>query len=273
MNRPGRKLWRGSGEPRDVPLHSHRDLAESFGHDAGLYDRARPRYPVALVDHLLRGSVRTVLDVGCGTGLAGSLFSERGREIVGIEPDRRMAQLARRRGLEVEVSLFEEWDPGQRRFDLMISAQAWHWIDPTQGPQKAASALRDGGRAGIFWNVCSPPPAVREEIERSYAALAPDFFRYSVLLNQGENRVDTVADSLQEHGSFSRPEHLTWHWSRCYTTDEWLEHLITHSDHDALPGERRHPLFLAVIRAFERLGGSAEMHFETHLVLATRQPR
>jgi hypothetical protein len=35
-----------------------------------------------------------------------------------------MAALARGHGLDVELARFEAWDPGVRRFDLLISGQA-----------------------------------------------------------------------------------------------------------------------------------------------------
>ena len=57
--------------------HQAREIAESFGLDADRYDRARPRYPDALVDRIAAGAARSqhrpdvpdVLDVGCGTGI------------------------------------------------------------------------------------------------------------------------------------------------------------------------------------------------------------
>ena len=36
--------------PTGDAAHRHPEIAQSFGSDAGTYDRARPRYPAALVD-------------------------------------------------------------------------------------------------------------------------------------------------------------------------------------------------------------------------------
>ena len=145
------------GEPEDAAAHSAalyelRHLAESFGEDAALYDRARPSYPAALVDDLLATHPVAVLDVGCGTGKVSRLFVERGCEVLGIEVDPRMAAFARSAGLAVEVSRFEAWDPGGRTFDLLVSGQAWHWVEPRAGAQKASAAIRPGGRFAVFWN-------------------------------------------------------------------------------------------------------------------------
>src|SRR5207248_523841 len=83
--------------------------------------------------------------VGCGTGIASRPFQDRGCRVTGVEPDERMAAVARRHGLAVEVSRFEDWDPAGRRFDLVVSAQAWHWVDPARGAAQAERALRSGG--------------------------------------------------------------------------------------------------------------------------------
>src|SRR5580698_4750483 len=111
-------------------LFNNRRRAGSFGDNAEQYDRVRPGYPETLVDFLLADGARRVIDVGCGTGIASQLFMNRGCEVLGLEPDPRMAEVARRRGLVVELGTIEAFDAGSRVFDLLIAGQSWHWVDP-----------------------------------------------------------------------------------------------------------------------------------------------
>ena len=132
-------------------FHAERHRAESFGDVAEQYDRFRPSYPVALVDDLMALGASEVLDIGCGTGKAGQLLVQRGGSVLGVEIDAQMCGIARRHGLTVETAPFETWDPIGRRFDLIISGQAWHWVDPSIGVPKAATLLRPGGTIALFW--------------------------------------------------------------------------------------------------------------------------
>ena len=76
-------------------------MAESFGEDAERYDRTRPPYPGVLVDWIVAASPgRDVLDVGCGTGIAARQIQAAGAVVLGVEPDARMAEFARRTGIE-----------------------------------------------------------------------------------------------------------------------------------------------------------------------------
>src|SRR5690242_5876626 len=141
--------------------HQARAVAESFGSDAGRYDRTRPRYPAAVVDGIVeRAPGPAVLDVGCGTGIAARQFRDAGCQVLGVEVDPRMAEFARRTGIDVEVARFEEWDAAGRAFDAVVAGQTWHWIDPVAGPVAAARALRPGGLLAVFWNAMEPPPQV-----------------------------------------------------------------------------------------------------------------
>jgi SAM-dependent methyltransferase len=252
------------------PLFEERDRAESFGAVAEQYDRVRPSYPSALVDGLLEPGVESVLDVGCGTGIAGALFLERGCTVLGVEVDARMAELARGKGLDVEVARFEEWRPDGRLFDLVISAQAWHWIDPRRGAVQAAHALRPGGRIGLFWNFADFPPGVREVVMPIYDRLEPGLEGYSALVGNRDDRAETTLAGIAGSGEFGEAQRRTFPWSKTYDTASWLEQLETHSDHRSLAPERRERLLSAVGEAIDTLGGSFEMPYETILISAVR---
>src|SRR6202453_3786163 len=143
--------------------HQYRQVAESFGVDPGLYDRARPSYPHALVARIVAASPGLAgLAVACGTGIAARQFRAAGCRVLGVEPDARMADFARRTGIEVEVATFEAWDSAGRTFDAVVAGTAWHWVDPVAGAAKAAQVLRPGGRLAPFHHVFQAPPEVME---------------------------------------------------------------------------------------------------------------
>jgi len=249
-------------------LHLDRARAQSFGAEAERYDRMRPRYPAALVDHLLAGGPARVLDVGCGTGIAGLAFRARGAQVLGVEPDERMARVARGHGLEVEVARFESWRPRGRRFELVISGQAWHWIDPLAGAARAAEALAPGGRVGAFWNFGRPQSQLREQIAAVYARLEPGLEGYSVLLGARDERLAITREALAASGRFLPVQQRAWEWTRRYTTREWLEQLLTHSDHHALAPARRAALVGALGEVVDAAGGTLELAYSTELVTA-----
>lgn len=173
---PARPRWQTS-----LVLHEDRQRATSFGSDPELYHRVRPSYPSAMVDYLVQENPREVLDVGCGTGITSGLFADRGCQVVGVEIDERMAAFARSLGFEAQISGFEGWRPAGRSFDLVVSGQAWHWVDPTPGTEKAAEVLRSGGRIGLFWNrAChddAEPPGVTSTAYDRVAIGVPRSFR------------------------------------------------------------------------------------------------
>jgi SAM-dependent methyltransferase len=254
-------------------LHEDRRRAGAFGEDPDRYDRARPTYPPEIVDALMAGSPQRVLDIGCGTGKAGRLLVERGCTVLGVEPDPRMAAVARGHGLEVEVAALEEWDPAGRRFDLAVAAQAWHWIRPERGAEVVAGALRPGGRLGLVWNLGSHDPETQAAFDEVYGRLAPSLVECSAPLGKvaREHRDDPGGvDAVVATGRFEAPQVVTWEWEQPYARDQWLDVIQTHSSHRLLSDAQRAVLVEGLGQAIDRLGGGLRLFYRTVLYILRR---
>ena len=254
--------------------HRHRQVAESFGADAERYDRARPGYPGALVERIVAASPGPdVVDVGCGTGIAARQFRVAGCRVLGVDPDARMASLARQTGVEVEVATFEAWDHAGRAFDAVIAAQAWHWVDPVAGAVKAAQALRPGGRLAVFWNVFQPPPGLVEAFAGVYRRVQPGlpFNPWAWAAPDGYQAMcAAAAGGIRQAGAFGEPEQWRFDWARRYARGQWLELVPTAGGHSQIPPAKLAELLAGIGAAIDAVGGSFTMHYVTVAVTAAR---
>ncbi len=251
-------------------------MAESFGTNARRYDQARPGYPDALVARIVAGSPgRDVLDVGCGTGIAARQFKAAGCVVLGVEPDARMADFARSRGVRVEVATLEAWQPAGRTFDAVVAAQSWHWVDPVTGAEKAARVLRPDGRLAIFGHVFEPPAEVAEPFAAAYRRVAPD----SPLRGQPARRpleiyqagYAMIADRIRETERFDDPEQWRFDWEQSYTRDQWLALLPTTGGLTQLRSDQLAEILAAVGDAIDSLGGYFTMRYTTLATTALRR--
>jgi SAM-dependent methyltransferase len=262
------------------PAHEQRNVAESFGSDAGRYDRARPSYPAALVERIVATSpgagAPSVLDVGCGTGISARLFQTAGCQVLGIDPDPRMAELARNQGSDVEIAKFEQWEPDGRAFDAVIAAQSWHWVDPVAGAAKAAAVLRPGGRLAVFWNAFQPPSDLRAAFGAVYRRAVPDSpmggFWSRPAVDAYLVGCDRAADAIRQAGGFGEPETWRFDWSRPYTKDEWLDVVPTFGGHSLLPPRVQAELLARMGAAVDAAGGAFSMDYATVAATAAREP-
>ncbi len=258
----------------DREAHQAREVAESFGSDPERYDRTRPAYPDAMIERIVASSPgRDVLDVGCGTGIVARQFQAAGCALLGVEVDARMAEFARRTGIEVEVSKFEDWDPAGRTFDVVVSGQTWHWIHPVAGAASAARVLRPGGRLAVFWNVHVPPAELVEAWNAVYRRVVPDslFARGTMPGLEAYSRFFTMAaDGIRAVGAFGESEQWRFDWEEVYTRVQWLDQVPTAGGHSRFPPATLEALLDGIGAAIDQTGGSFTMRYATVAVTSER---
>jgi SAM-dependent methyltransferase len=155
-------------------------LRTTFDGAADIYGQVRPSYPEEIIEEiiLLSGLSREgrILEVGVGTGQITLPFAKRGYEITGLELGSALAEQARKNlaaypNVKVETTAFEEWR-SEEKFDLLLSAQAFHWIDTDVGVSKAAEVLKESGAIALVWNL-----DVSQETD-FYKAVIPLYEKY-----------------------------------------------------------------------------------------------
>ena len=256
-----------------------------FGETAELYERYRPAYPGPLVDDLVRlaslDGTQPVLEVGAGTGKATRMFAEREIPVTGVEPSPEMAVIARRAcqpygNVVIEESDFERWEPRGRRFPLLFSAQAWHWVEPTAGLSKALTCLSDDGLLSAFWNrVAWDGVAVREGLLDAYVSAAPDIATDGPMYpgNDMSVAIELESEWQDEIGAadgFTSAEMRTYSWELTWSASDYIGLLDTMSEVRVLPEAQRTALFTAVREIIQANAGALLVPLRTHLCLARR---
>lgn len=253
-------------------LYEDRARAESFGAKAERYDRLRPSYPPALIAWLTADGPGTAIDVGCGTGRVAQLLVDAGWQVQGVEPDERMASVARARGIPVAVAHFEDWRPTVASVDLVSSGQAWHWVEPEAGYGKAAEVLRPGGRFAAFWNLYRYDAPIAAAVAEVYGRHAPELLVDSVPLGTAVSFHDLEDHrSIDASGRFRDTGVRRFEHHREQRVTDWLDELTTHAMHS-----RVDPSLLATLMAelSQALGtltdGTLTVRYETSVVTGVR---
>jgi SAM-dependent methyltransferase len=261
------------------------DLSRVFNEVPDLYDRVRPGYPdelfADLVDITGLDEASAVLEVGCGTGQATRSLAALAGSVTAVEPGTAMVALARQRlaasdNVEIEASTFEQWDDRGRRFDLLVAASSWHWVDPSIGWRRAHDVLRPGGWMALLGNVVVRRPGEPEvyaetaDLHERFAPGDPDWGHPPL-----EDDVRTTGEGwglVRDPGDLFGPTVVRW-----YPTVNWFDGvgfadlLRTTSVYRKLDRDVREPLLDAIAeRIRTRMGDRAARRYLSVLRIGQR---
>jgi SAM-dependent methyltransferase len=261
------------------------DLGRVFNEVPQLYDRVRPGYPDELFADLATitgvNQRSSVLEVGCGTGQATRPLAALAGSVTAVEPGAAMATLARQRtatfgNVDVEESTFEDWDERGRRFDLLVAASAWHWVDPTLGWRRAHDVLHPAGWIALLGNIVVRRPEEPEvyaetaDLHQRFCPGNPDWGHPP--LADHVRTTDQGWGPVTDPGGLFSPPVVRWYPTvQWFTGDGFADLLRSTSPYRRLDPKIREPLLDAIAeRIRTRMNNRAARRYLSVLRIAQR---
>jgi SAM-dependent methyltransferase len=205
------------GDPERAKRRYQRGLFDSV---ARLYQATRPGYPAELVEFVAVtagiGAGSPVLEVGCGTGQLTEALVPLGFALTAIDLGASMVEVARERvpgdGVTFRAVAFEDLDADPGSFDLVISAAAFHWIDPEVRFRQAARLLRPG--AWLAVTGCS------EHYEEPLGSALDELWRARAADDGAWATRPADAGAISDSGLFEAPVRRTFTRRATYSAED-----------------------------------------------------
>jgi SAM-dependent methyltransferase len=167
------------------PIHEQASIG--FERAADAYERGRPEYPAAAVEHLIKtlniGRDTRIVELGAGTGKFTRRLVPTGAEILAVEPvdamRRKLSHLLP--GLNVVDGTAEAIPLPDASADAVVVAQAFHWFDGEKALAEIHRVLKPGRGLGLIWNVRDDSLAWISELTRIIEPYEGDVPRYKSL--------------------------------------------------------------------------------------------
>lgn len=236
--------------------------AQTFNANAAIYDDVRPGYPEQLYRDIqeyagITESTR-ILEIGAGSGIATHEMALRWNAgITAIEPGADLLTIARQRCRQFPIvqfiqSTFEEYEASEQ-FDLIVSATAFHWIDPAIKLTKPARLLKDNGVLAVFWtNYCRDDDSIFDEINAAYTQYHPALSGERDVRQAIRKKIQMRIDELRSIPLFRHALHKEYTFSFPLTTDGYLKLLKTYSMNAVCSPDEIEPFYQEIERILGR---------------------
>ncbi|WBW95076.1 class I SAM-dependent methyltransferase [Oceanirhabdus sp. W0125-5] len=253
-----------------------KEESKRFDHAAEYYDKFRPSYPKEIIDSIIKESNinehSQLLEIGAGSGKATELFVKRGLKIHCIEPGENLARIGEKRfkdtgRVSYDIKRFEEWEGEKESFDLIYSAQAFHWVPQPEGFESCSRLLKESGKLALLWNVYISNDTKLDselmELSDFYGGL---FALYSK--EEAEALMNNRGEKIRESNLFSNIKMIKSYWEKVYSLDEYIGFIKTSNGYLRLNVTDRIKVEEDVKRIIMNHGGTVVRPYITSLYLA-----
>ena len=289
---------RASGESpqtsnSDTEICKTESLASSFDSVAEDYDKYRSNYPKDLIDFVIKQTLLPAnkikaFEIGCGTGKATLQFMEAGCQIKALDPGKELLEIAKtnssklltasslNEGLQQPdfvLSKMEDYkiNPSEEHaFDLIISAQAFHWVEKEKRYKICFDLLKPNGILALFWNGSVPhstesDTAIIEVYKKWFPNESNWFDNYDQeILKDIQEQLDSKLFQEVQLVRFPRPVEET-------TFEDYVKGSLTTSHIIVMSEEERKRFFNDVKEVFDRFGGKISSRGQTRLYVGRRK--
>lgn len=189
-------------------------MSQNFGAAADDYATYRAGFPASLFERLSAYGVglpgQYIVDLGTGTGTLARGFAVNGSRVIGVDPDERMLQQARRldeaAGVEVDyrTGTAEAIPVDDDTADVATAGQCWHWFNGDEAAREIARITRPGAYVVVANFDWLPLPGnVVEATERLIESHNPDWHLGGGNGFHPESIPDLFSNGFSQFESFS----------------------------------------------------------------------
>lgn len=266
----------GASKAMSTGLTVDKRRALSFEKDAQLYDKMRPGYPNSWITDLqgatMLNNKSRILEVGSGTGIATTDLINISKHITCLDPGKEMLEVAKDKlsNLTFIHSTFEKFKSNEN-YDLIVSAMAWHWVDPKIGYKKAHELLADTGFLATirYYHIDPDPKSFHNQAQHIY-----EKYNKITTTKRHEEQLKRIDEDAKAFNNiyFRLVKKIEYNWEQSYSIDDYLALRNTYSDHITMvPAQREKMEHELKEFAQKEFAGRLIKKYTTVLFIAIRQ--
>lgn len=251
--------------------------SKTFDEVSETYDLYRPSYPDALINKVIEvsevDSTSRLLEIGAGSGKATELFINRDLNVHCIEQGPNLVEKGCLKFKETnqvtyECIAFQDWEVEEDTYDLVFSAQAFHWIPKPKGYKNLAKTLKQNGHMMIFWNKYIN---TGDEVSTELSKLLKEHKLLNMLNNKElETFKNRTYDGIFTTDRFKEIEIFEYPWQSEYSYNDFINFLSTTNRYISLESQEKQEVNVRLMEIFSKYNYKITLNFNAVLFSARK---